>query len=309
MAVDQGSIPQSLLDELLTGLRVEQEGAIIDEIKSPRTVTENSAEMLVSPARHELARDEGTAKEEGADIDMIDTEMESTTYKIENYAKGASLSDSVLESINSKTGRDEVRRMLSRLRRDVIVRMNSQLDSELSDASKNQTLDVQATGGTNPWSNSAADVFEDVDEAFDLNPEASIFTIGRTDEKNLKRNSDVLAEFSNFNAGSLGEGQLANVFLNKYPRLDMVIVANRVFSNSDGEGTGTYTLQNEFDTTWLGSERGLIYVEKSSSPDTRQQRDEGKTGGGKQELYYERMVDIKRPSELSELGIHFTNTT
>lgn len=310
MATNEKTIPKPLLDRLVRGLQADQGEPLIERIKGdPITVDSQEGTITVDPSDQVTARDEGAEvhkKDVGDDIELMDDQYDQTDYQIVSYAKGTIVEDRILQHVESVTGQDEMRRKMSRLRRDIFTQLNADLDSELDGSgSKNKQYDATTTGATSQaWSNSSAAVFDDVDRAIDKVPDNElIMVIGHDDQRDLKRNSNVLAEFSNFDAGSLGDGQLANIFRNKFTELDAVVMGNNIWSNSNPEGVSGVSLQHEFNRTWIGSPRGILWMDMGDSPEMRQQREEGKAGGGVTELYFERQHELKRPTELSELGV------
>lgn len=311
MSTNQEAIPDSLVEDKLVGLERE-DGSVADEICDKRPVSELSGMITVVPTKQAVARGGDSLKQIGADLDLQSDEVDKTTFVIKRAGKAEKIEPSIIKTIDERTGRDELERKMRKARNSAHADIDSYLQSELTDSSKNKSFDVKNDGqsGANGWADNNGTPLYDLQEAFDEVPGADTMFIGRTDEKNLKNHPDLLAEFSNFDAGQLGPGQLANVLQNKFPRIQNLVIGNRYFSDQNEQGNGValnlgYELAN---TTWMGHQRGLIMCEfDSDSPVTRMS--DPKVRSGSQVFAYERKIDILRPPELSDMGQYFTNTT
>lgn len=311
MSTDQASIPQQLIRDKMVGLERE-DGSVADEICSKRSVGVKSGTITVVPTKEAQSRKgDKSLIEIGSDAEIGDDEVDQTTFRVKRAARGEKIEPAIIRTIDNQTGRDELERKMRKARNSAHADIDSHLLGELNDSNKNIAYDVTSNSWTSAaWSDDTSSApLRDIEDAFDQVPGADTMFIGRTAQKDLKAHADVNSEFTNYSSDNiLDPGQLSNLLFRKYPSLDQIVMGDTYYSDKNPEGSGVsldlgYEME---DLVWLGHKRGLLMLEFDAlSPQTRMSDPD--TLSGSQTFVYERMLDIIRPPELSDLGLFFQN--
>ncbi|MFP4598045.1 MAG: hypothetical protein ACLFVJ_07325 [Persicimonas sp.] len=301
MATDQNTIPSQVVEDLLEGLTREP-GSLTDMMCERVPVDGIKGAIPVEPSSSSLTRESTHGLiPEGAVAKPIDEELDDVAYSCGRATGFAVIPDGTADQVDSVTGTSTVQRLLKKCLDQVHRDMDGELSDVLDSATLNETFDADSDGG-GEWDDDASTPLKDFDDALDLVPGSELAYVGRTDSKNLKIHPDVVAEISNFSAGSASAGQLASLLQNKFG-FSKVIVGNVFYSNAANEGQSLSVEYDLEDITWIGRSRDLILVEKGSIV-TEQGRILERQADA---LIQTRRVDILRPHK--EMGLKFTTTT
>lgn len=262
--VDAGDFPAGLISEMLTGI-VEEETSLVDEIFVPwdRT-TVLSGNIIIDGSESGLARGENqglgpmvSAKEHRGAIGTA-------PYNAKAYVGKSLLAD---ESVNNfeAIGEDAMALELTKARRDA----NTALDRYAFDTVLASTVLNNTFAAVALWSDlgvASKPVAEIRKARQESAPGADTAILGRKVVNGLMEHPDVIAELSNFNAGTSDETFLENWLKRKFGFTFVHFLEKKYNSGAVGTATASYIGDT---LAWFGHASNIINVHpKSSIQDT-----------------------------------------
>lgn len=302
MAYDVGKIPESLLGMLAEGINRE-EGSLADLLCTRREVDALTGTITVEPSASNIPRkpldsagsldtDPGIA--EGAEHGVRDDEYDEVSYHCRRYGDAAFVKLAIIAALDKKTGKSNLQKKIANARKGAMRKVDAKLRGVLTDTNLNESTAV-----TTLWSDSTSAPFKDIRTNLRGLLGADTIVMGGDVADALADHPDFLAEKSNFSAGTLGDGEVANVLRKKFSKVTNIIVADSYFSNTNPEGVSGLNTEFDFDGLfWMGYKKDLLLTEFSAmSPHTDQDKAVLRAG---QIIVWERRLDIIRPHK--EMG-------
>jgi len=312
MSYDVNTIPRFKIREVARGLEG-MERSLADELCDREPVSQRKSSMAVEPYGERAAQESYPNKEErgkkpGEKLKRRDSKFTTEfTYECLRYGSSEPLKHDEVESIRNSTTIRPLRKAMKAGRTTAAADMDAVLQSELSDASKNQTFDVTSGGGS-AWSDKKNSTpLRDIHDGKLLVPQVDTLYIGKTDAANLREHPDLLAEVSNYSGGFLGDSQLARKLRDKHPEFTNIVVNETIYNNDNPEGMAFSLKYRMPDLSWMGVRRSLKIMEfESRSPRTFDQEDKERDCTL---IGFERKADIQRVDvgDYTDAGLKFTN--
>lgn len=259
--VDAGTFPAGLIAEMLRGI-VEAETSLVDEIFTPyERTTLLSGNITIDGSESGLARGENQHLGAGVDAKEHKGAIGSVAFDARAYVGKSLLTDEAANNFEA-LDEDAMNRELKIAYRDANTALDRYAwDSVLASTSKNVEADVTNLGfGDAAWDDggTASTPVQDIRHIIQVSaPGADTGIIGRAVANGLMIHPDVVAELSNFSAGTEDEDGL-KAWLKRKFGLRTVHIIKKLY-NAAGVGSVTPTYIGDT-VAWFGHAADLINV-------------------------------------------------
>jgi hypothetical protein len=304
MSQSLASLPDGVVREIFRGV-TEEETAWIDEYVGRRVddVMTMSGSIPVSDSDSSLGRGLNKGLPPLAEAEEFHSTMGSVAYNATAYVGLSSLSD---EAKNDRQfyGEDALAEELTKARRDSNTALDLYLSDILTSTSFNVEYDV-TSAGSGAWDDGglASDPITDIRSARDSSaPGSDTIIVGRLARNALQVHPDVIAQFSNIAAGTIGDEALLNWLKVTFGFENALVFDKKYNSANSGQST---SISYIFDTgIWIGTWNDVVLVhpDMDNQDNVSVERMQTKRGDRTQ---VERYDDIIRPTQ--EKGCTLTN--
>jgi len=264
--VDAGSFPAGLIAEMLKGL-VENENALVDDIFTAyERTTLLAGNITIDGSESGLARGVNQALGAGVDAKEHKGAIGSVAFDCRAYVGKSLLTDEARNNFEA-LDEDAMNRELTIAYRDANTALDRHAwDNVLASTSLNVEADVTALGNGNAaWDDggTTSTPILDIRDITQISaPGADTAILGRKVANGLMVHPDVVAELSNFSAGTESEDGLINWLKVKFG-LTYVYIVKKLY-NAGALGTVTPTYIGDT-VAWFGHKADLINVHPGSS--------------------------------------------
>jgi hypothetical protein len=312
MSYDSNTLPTAMLDRVAKALsKPEERGALADQLCRREEVRVPKGEYDVLGVKALMPRDRSSSRSNhgvqfGDSLPNRQDQFDGTeAYDCDRFGGEDDIKKSDISRIVEETDIDAVAHKLRMCKQDGEVALDGRLDGILTDNSLHQTYDA-TSAGNGTWDTDSATPLSDIRAAYKKVPGQELTAyVGTNVVDYLLEHPDFLAEVSNFSAGQLGEGQLANLMRTKFSRINDVVLGDSYFKDGSEEGQAYSTAYQSPDVFGLFIPGSIDLIEDvRTGPDTGQ--DDGGSSGVVN-VYYARVADIRKPHE--ETSVKMINHT
>ncbi len=264
MSFSSANIASFVLEQAFEGLQSEVT-SFADEACTKIPVDSTTGTLQLESSITGLASSKVGLIAEGAAPDMSILDMATTSYQLGRATGFGSVVDGIRDSL-ANVNYDAVERAMRKAMKDAARKLDSELNTRLSDTSVNKSQAASAV-----WTASTTNVIGDFQAAARKCGYGDTLILGGDVLEALQVHPDFTSETANFSGGSLPEGEVLGYFQRKFPYLQNVIFGRRMY-NSANPGQAI-SLDYEFDgLAWIGHKRDLLLLEMGSGA-TEQDRD------------------------------------
>jgi len=300
MAINQSSFPDGLLRQLLRGLETDRESEFRSEglvnIIEPDTL---AGEVPIKPSGYTLRRDENRGLAEGAEAKPHDGTLETVSYDATRMVGYEFVPDGQIieeDAYNNDAAEDALT--------GAEAQSNLNVDLEIEDVLTGLSTTQSATAAFSDQTN--AEPLQDISEAFDQVPGADTLVMGRTVFRELSQLPDITARISNFDAGSVSEGELENLLINRFSAegLEEVhVIKQKYNSAAEGQPFQVDYVMDESMALYHSDAIHLVTPDHELNPNAESERVVKRSGV---EVKYEQRIDaIEAPED--DLAVRFTS--
>lgn len=296
MGFDYGSIPEQTLREIAFGLSSEAESFadLVCRKITDRTTLNGSLPTMNST--YSLAQDinGGLSPLEEAKPHL--GSLSTTAYNCLAYVGSSLISDEEQNDL-SVYGEDRVARAAVMARADANLSLDKDLEAVLQSTSLNTQFNVTSLGN-GAWDDyTNGTPIQDMLEARRTQcPEADTVIIGLRAYEVLVGHPDIVAESSNFSAGSLDYNALEAYIRRKVPGIRRVFTSMKLYDNAAYGATASFDFLFE-DNVWMGKGDDLIMVAPQNAQIQDNLEVERQTSMRAWLVQYARYADIIRPTQ------------
>jgi hypothetical protein len=252
MAYD--TVAKTTVDEIFEGLQGTP-SAVADRACKRVTVDSRVGSYAAHASYGNLSQlsDDGLA--EGVEAREKVHNVTNTDFSLKRFVGIGSIHDGDKLSLQ-KGNFSPLTRMAESCRREAGAKLDSQLNTVLTDTDLNLTQAV----GNGAWSSSSSTPYADITAALKKCGYGDLMVLGREQMEELMEHPDFTGKFLGFAGGAIAPGELQGVLRSLFPSVRTIVLGDTVYNSANV--ADTVSLAYTFDgTAWVGHSEDLVLLE------------------------------------------------